>query len=221
MIIPSLYAWFNIAALWDPYSNTKDIAIAVYSDDETAEVLGQTVNIGDKIIDGLKDNDKVGWQFVKSKSELDKGVQSGKYYGGIYLPKDFSENLVGFVGGDIQKPKIEYSVNQKINAIAPKITDKGAFGIKDTISTEFVATVSDTLLKVFNDIGYDLDSNLVTINKISDKILTLDDNLDNIDGYAQKVVQLNQDFPEYKKKIDKAHEVMDYIPKLINLVGKS
>lgn len=94
MIIPSLYAWFNIAALWDPYSNTKDIAIAVYSDDETAEVLGQTVNIGDKIIDGLKDNDKVGWQFVKSKSELDKGVQSGKYYGGIYLPKDFSENLV-------------------------------------------------------------------------------------------------------------------------------
>ncbi|EST89494.1 YhgE/Pip domain-containing protein [Vagococcus lutrae] len=220
MIIPSLYAWFNIAALWDPYSNTKDIAIAVYSDDETAEVLGQTVNIGDKIIDGLKDNDKVGWQFVKSKSELDKGVQSGKYYGGIYLPKDFSENLVSFVSGDIQKPKIEYSVNQKINAIAPKITDKGAAGIKDTISTEFVATVSDTLLKVFNDIGYDLDSNLVTINKISSKILTLDDNLDNIDGYAQKVVQLNQDFPEYKKKIDKAHEVMDYIPEVDKLGGK-
>jgi putative membrane protein len=145
MFIPSLYAWFNIAALWDPYSNTGDIKIAVYSDDQTATVMDEEVNIGDTILENLKDNDSLGWQFVDSKEELDKGVRSGKYYAGIYLPKTFSENLLSFVKGDIKNPEIEYSVNQKINAIAPKISDKGAGTIKDTISDEFVATVSKTL----------------------------------------------------------------------------
>ena len=94
MIIPSLYAWFNIAALWDPYSNTGDIKIAVYSDDKTASVLDQEVNIGENIIENLKENDTIGWQFVDSKKELDDGVKKGKYYAGIYLPSNFSENLL-------------------------------------------------------------------------------------------------------------------------------
>ena len=28
-VVPSLYAWFNIAASWDPYSNTKGLKVAV------------------------------------------------------------------------------------------------------------------------------------------------------------------------------------------------
>lgn len=41
MIIPSLYAWFNIKALWDPYANTGELPIAVYSDDQTASFQGK------------------------------------------------------------------------------------------------------------------------------------------------------------------------------------
>ena len=33
-LIPCLYAWFNIAASWDPYEETKGIRIAVVNDDE-------------------------------------------------------------------------------------------------------------------------------------------------------------------------------------------
>ena len=32
-IIPSLYAWFNIYSNWDPYANTKNIKIAVATED--------------------------------------------------------------------------------------------------------------------------------------------------------------------------------------------
>ena len=28
-VVPSLYAWFNIAASWDPYSNTGSLKVAV------------------------------------------------------------------------------------------------------------------------------------------------------------------------------------------------
>lgn len=124
MIIPSLYAWFNIKALWDPYSNTGELPIAVYSDDQTATFQDKSVNIGDEVLKNLKKNKQLGWRFVDSKKELDKGVQSGKYFAGIYLPKDFSKDLLSFTSGDINKPKIEYSINEKLMQLHRKLRQK-------------------------------------------------------------------------------------------------
>ncbi len=52
-----------------------------------------------------------------------EGVFLGDYYASIIIPKDFSENLLSFVTNEPIKPKLEYIVNEKINAIAPKITN--------------------------------------------------------------------------------------------------
>ncbi|ASV81008.1 ABC transporter permease [Enterococcus hirae] len=214
MIIPSLYAWFNIKALWDPYGNTGELPIAVYSADQPAEFRGKEVAIGKEVIKSLHDNKQLGWQFVDSKAELEQGVRSGKYYAGIYLPKDFSEDLLSFTSGEIRKPKIEYTVNEKINAIAPKITDKGASAIQTQITDEFIKTASSTLLKVFNEIGYDIDSNLVSINKVKSMILSTDENLDTIDGYTQQVLDLQKQLPSIKEKLNKANEFVDYLPQV-------
>lgn len=214
MVIPSLYAWFNIKALWDPYSNTSELPIAVYSSDAGTTFQSQDVEIGQQVIKNLHQNKQLGWRFVDSKKELTEGVKSGKYYAGIYLPKEFSSDLMSFTTGDIKKPKIEYYLNQKINAIAPKITDKGASSIQSEISTEFIGTASDTLLKVFNQVGYDIDSNLVSINKVKDLILTTNDNLDEIDKYTQEVVALQGKMPELKAKLAKANELTAYLPEI-------
>lgn len=218
-ILPSLYAWFNIEALWDPYSNTGDIPIAVYSDDKTVEVMGKRVNVGDELIDNLKKNHKIGWRFVKSKEALDQGVKTGKYYAGIYLPSDFTKNLTSFIKGDIKKPVIEYRVNQKINAIAPKITDKGAGTIQSTIADQFINVVSDTLLKVFNEVGFQLDKNLISINKIKSQILYVDEHMSEFDDYTKEIVALNTKMPELKEKLNKANKFMEYIPE-VNDVGE-
>ena len=227
MIIPSLYAWFNIKALWDPYSNTGELPIAVYSDDQTATFQDKSVNIGDEVLKNLKKNKQLGWRFVDSKKELDKGVQSGKYFAGIYLPKDFSKDLLSFTSGDINKPKIEYSINQKINAIAPKITSKGASSIQSQISEEFIKTASSTLIKTFNDIGYDIDKNMVSIQKVKSMILDTDANIGTIDTYAKQVTDLHGKMPELKEKLAKANDAMKYLPevdalgeKIVELNGK-
>ncbi|HAP3558467.1 TPA: YhgE/Pip domain-containing protein [Enterococcus faecalis] len=227
MIIPSLYAWFNIKALWDPYSNTGELPIAVYSDDQTATFQDKSVNIGDEVLKNLKKNKQLGWRFVDSKKELDKGVQSGKYFAGIYLPKDFSKDLLSFTSGDINKPKIEYSINEKINAIAPKITSKGASSIQSQISEEFIKTASSTLIKTFNDIGYDIDKNMVSIQKVKSMILDTDDNIGTIDTYAKQVTDLHGKMPELKEKLAKANDAMKYLPevdalgeKIVELNGK-
>ena len=220
LIIPSLYAWFNIAALWDPYSNTSELKIAVYSADQTADFEDTSINIGDKLIDSLHDNHSLGWVFVKSKAELDKGVKDGTYYAGIYVPKSFSSDLLSFVKGDLKKPKIEYSVNEKINAIAPKITDKGATTLQETISKEFVATVSQTVVSAFNTIGVDLETNLPSIRKVSSLVLDLEKNLPQIDTYTQEILDLQTKMPDIKAKLTKANEFVEYLPQVNQMTAK-
>lgn len=214
MIIPSLYAWFNIKALWDPYANTSQLPIAVYSADKSASFQDKTINIGDEVLKNLKKNHQLGWKFVDSKADLDKGVKSGKYYAGIYLPKDFSKDLLSFTTGDIKKPQIVYSINEKINAIAPKITSKGASSLQSQISEEFIKTASSTLLKTFNTIGYDIDKNMVSIQKVKSAILSTNDNLGTIDKYTQQVVDLHGKMPEIKEKLAKANEFITYLPEV-------
>ncbi|KAF1299520.1 phage infection protein [Enterococcus sp. JM4C] len=219
MIIPSLYAWFNIKALWDPYGNTGELPIAVYSADKSTTFQDKEVAIGDEVMKSLHKNKQLGWRFVDSKKELDDGVKSGEYYAGIYLPEDFSTDLLSFTTGDIKKPTIEYSINEKINAIAPKIADKGASSIQAQITDEFTKTASSTLIKVFNEIGYDLDSNLVSITKVKDMILSTDKDLDKIEGYTKEVIELNNKMPELKDKLAKANEFVEYVPK-VNEMGE-
>lgn len=225
MILPSFYAWFNIQALWDPYSNTSEMPVAVYSADKTVKMsVGDkslSLNIGDQVIDNLKHNHKIGWKFVDSKDQLVDGVRSGKYYAGIYLPKSFSSNLLSFLKGDIHKPQIDYYVNQKINAIAPKITDKGAGTIQETITKQFTGTVSKALFTAANKLGIDLDSHLVDISKVKNLLLDTDDHLDEIEGYLNEVVALNDKMPEIKGKVSKAEDAAQTaIPQVDSLASK-
>ena len=61
-LIPALYAWFNIAASWDPYSNTKGLKVAVVNLDEGAsidsifdtDIDDSSINIGEMILDELR-----------------------------------------------------------------------------------------------------------------------------------------------------------------------
>lgn len=50
----------------------------------------------------------------------------GKYYAAIYIPEKFTHQVTGIVRKDPQQAEVEYKVNQKLNAIAPKMTDAGS-----------------------------------------------------------------------------------------------
>ena len=128
-VLPSLYAWFNIAANMDPYGNTKGIQVAIANEDKGADSEQMSLDAGQNIVDNLKKNDQLGWKFVDAK-EAKKGVRSGKYYAAIVIPEDFSTNLMSVFSSDIKKPEITYYSNAKENAIAPKVTDKGATAVK-------------------------------------------------------------------------------------------
>ncbi len=105
----------------------------------------------------LKHNDQLGWRFVSNEEQAVQGVQTGDYYAAIVLPKDFSASLVDSLTGTSKQPKIKYYVNEKKNAIAPKITDTGATTIDEQINSTFVTTVSNTVAAAISQAGDDLD----------------------------------------------------------------
>ncbi|WP_368905723.1 YhgE/Pip family protein [Bacillus wiedmannii] len=173
MILPSLYAWFNIKASWDPYGNTKGIQIAVSNQDVGSNLRGKDINIGKEIVDSLKKDKNFGWKFVDEKQAI-YGVERGDYSASITIPKDFSEKIATVLDENPQKPEIEYYVNEKVNAIAPKITAKGASGLTEEISKNFVKTANGEIFEIFNDLGIDLETNLPSIEKVKDLVFKLE-----------------------------------------------
>ena len=155
-VIPSLYAWYNIVANWDPYGNTQGIKIAIANNDQgTQNDLVGELNAGDQVVDQLKENDQLGWTFVDSAADAKEGVESGEYYAAIVIPKNFSDNLVSMLDGNYRQPKLTYYVNEKKSAIAPKVTDTGANTIEEQINSEFVSTVGETVAGIAKDAGID------------------------------------------------------------------
>ncbi|WP_079708324.1 YhgE/Pip domain-containing protein [Paraliobacillus ryukyuensis] len=215
MILPSLYAWFNLKASWDPYSNTSDIAIAVTNDDEGSTIRGKEINVGDRIEKNLKENDKLGWTFV-SKEEADKGVRHGDYYASIYIPADFSDKIGTLLDDEQIRPTIEYSVNEKINAIAPKMTSSGATSLVTQTSENFIEQVSKAVLTEFNEIGIELERELPTIRNIENKIFTLEDHLPDIEELGNKAVALEEKIPTINQKADKILELEAAMPEIMD-----
>ena len=106
-LLPSLYAWFNIAANMDPYGNTQGIKVAVANCDEGADTAQMSLNAGASIMDNLKENKKLGWTFVDEEEAIE-GVKSGAYYAAIVIPEDFSDSLLSILSGDVRKPQLDY-----------------------------------------------------------------------------------------------------------------
>lgn len=153
-VVPCLYAWFNIAGSWDPYANTGNLKVAVASVDDGYEgsLIPIRLNIGEQVLSALRENTQMDWVFTSEENAV-SGVQSGEYYAAIVIPKDFSTKMMSIFSEDIQKPKIIYYSNAKENAIAPKVTDKGASAIQKQINQTFIKTVSDTALTAFQSVS--------------------------------------------------------------------
>ena len=186
LITPALYAWFNINAFWDPYANTANVNIAVANLDSGAESeLTGEVNIGDEVVDQLKANDQLGWQFMSEANAKD-AVKRGDVYATIVIPEDFSSDLLSMTSGDFTQPALQYFVNEKASAIAPKITDVGASTLDKQITSAFKEQVAKAATEAVKDAGDSVELKLLnargdTLNAFDRTTKTLDEAEKNID----------------------------------------
>lgn len=203
-ILPSLYAWFNIAANIDPYANTSGIKIAVANNDQEATHDDLTINAGNQIIDNLKENDQLGWTFTSEKKAIE-GVRSGKYYAAIVIPEDFSSSLLSILSGKVETPELDYYINEKANAIAPKITDSGASTIQTQINSTFSSIASESVSEILKD----------SIGKISGEVDSVHSSINDT------LTKAEENLAQYEKLLSSFDSASDNTDKLVKKTKKA
>ncbi|USK44966.1 YhgE/Pip domain-containing protein [Cytobacillus oceanisediminis] len=203
-LLPSLYAWFNIEASWDPYSQTDQLPVGIVNEDAGAVVRDKEIHIGDDIVKELKKNDDMDWHFDDRKDAMDK-VEYGDYFAVIVIPDNFSQKLGTVIEDQPEKAKIEYYVNEKINAIAPKITEKGAGGIVDTVTSNFISTVNGTIFEKFNELGLEIEKDLPDIKRFEEYVFQMEEKLPEIHSLLSSSLS---DAENAQKMIDKAQALV-------------
>ena len=141
IILPSLYALINIDACWDPYGNTGQVQFAIANLDNGSSFEGKNINIGNELVNSLRDNDKFNWTFV-TEEELRNGVYNGDYYAGIVIPKNLTENVLSIMSDDPHQAKLEYIVNMKENPVAAKLTDTGSNTVYLSLNAKIVEIIN-------------------------------------------------------------------------------
>lgn len=187
LVTPALYAWFNINAFWDPYANTANIRVAVVNLDEGAdsEITGP-LDVGAQVVDELEGNEQLGWVFMDEDRAQD-AVRSGEVYAAIVIPADFSDDLVSITTGEFTQPALQYFVNEKAGAIAPKITDVGASGLDRQITSAFTSQVARAATEAITDAGSAAELRLLGAKG---------DTLDAFDEATQRVAAARGDLAE-------------------------
>ena len=191
VIVPTLYAWFNIAGSWDPYGNTGNLKVAVANSDNgyMSDLIPVRVNIGDTVVSVLRENDQLDWRFV-SESDAVEGVRSGEYYAAVVIPENFSSRMMTVFSSDAEHAEIVYYENQKANAIAPRVTDKAASTVRQQIDETFAKTISDVGLATTSSLLEFMDGDQIAAyagnlsGTLAGAITTLRDASGSVDEFA-------------------------------------
>ena len=211
IFIPPLYAWFNIVGFWNPYGNTHGIQVVVANNDKgTDNALIGKQNLGDQIVTQLEANNQLGWMFASESAAMSQ-VESGKAYAAIIIPEDFSDRMAGVVTGG-KRPNLEYYVNEKASAIAPKITDIGASTVDTQVNGTFVSTVSEVLSEAVNKAS---DKANATAGTLQTKTLTsLDEARRDVVNTRDKIGELTTTLKQTPDKTQEARTALADVQRL-------
>lgn len=104
------------------------------------------------MIEQLKENKSIGWQFVDSSDEAINGVESGKYYAAVVIGDRFSESMFSIFSKGLENPTITYYENER-KAIATKITDTAVSTLKSSINETFLETAASAMFAQMDNLS--------------------------------------------------------------------
>ncbi|MGL5152525.1 MAG: YhgE/Pip family protein [Clostridium sp.] len=220
-IIPSLYAFINIKACWDPYSNTGNLPIAVVNRDKGAKIKDKELNIGAEIEKNLKGNSSINW-IITDEIDGAYGLDEGKYYALIEIPDDFTEKFLTVASGNPKKPEIIYKSNEKANAIATKITAVAKDSLKKEITENFVETLNKTGIEEVLNINGEMGVNDGIVYKINNALNDANKNIKSAIALVENGNKTANRFKEYMEKVQKDVPLInDGISKMEGIVNSN
>ncbi|MGN8752684.1 YhgE/Pip family protein [Collinsella sp. HCP3S3_D1] len=191
IIVPCLYAWFNIAGSWDPYGNTGNLKIAVVNTDEgyESDLIPVEVNVGENVTATLRGNENFDWVVLNDRDKAIEGVKSGAYYAAVVIPKTFSADMMTLFSTEVKRADIEFYENQKANAIAQIVTEKGSSAVQSQVNETFTKTITTIGLKTVSSLLDYMSTDQVS-NFIANLSSTLGDSVQDLQGVQASATSL-------------------------------
>ena len=202
--MPSLYAWINIYANWDPYVNTGNLPVALASRDSGIDLKNGThVNNAEEVIADVKDDENVAYTPLNDPEEAIEGVRSGRFYAAIVFEDGFTYDMHHFEEaiGD-RKAKITYYTNVKKNATAIKMTDAISENLLADINSDYLRNM---LTQYFSDTGDVLDE-VDTDEAVDTALAQLISTRDAIHDYNASIGQIKSTKGDVTKSLKNARK---------------
>lgn len=205
--LPSLYAWINIYANWDPYSETGNVEVALASRDAGIELKdGTYVNSADEVIANVRDDKNIAYRPLDDPEEAIEGVRAGRFYAAIIFEDGFTYDMHHFEEaiGD-EQPKITYYTNIKKNPVASKITDGVAANLLSDINSDYLRNMLDQYFGDADEAFDDVD----TEEAVDTALEQLIETRDAIHDYSVAISQIKSAGGDVTKALNNAQKKLD------------
>lgn len=150
--IPAIYTTLFLGSMWDPYGKLDNLPVAVVNLDEPVEYEGETLNVGKNLVDKLKDDGSLCFNFTDA-DQAERGLKNGTYYMVITVPKNFSENATTLMNTVPKKMELDYKTNPGTNYIAMKMSETALEKIKTSVAQEVTKTYAETIFDKISEAG--------------------------------------------------------------------
>lgn len=131
-------------AFWDPYDHLADLPVAIVNEDKGADFEGKELQLGDELVDKLKESGDFNFKFVNKKQGY-KDLKNQKYYMLIEIPSEFSSNATTLLDDHPEKLKLVYVPNESYNFLSSQIGETAIEKIKSSISEKITETYAETM----------------------------------------------------------------------------
>ncbi|WP_414838800.1 YhgE/Pip family protein [Carnobacterium sp. TMP28] len=152
LFIPILYAGFFLKSNWDPYGNTDELSVAVVNEDQEVEYEGKQLAVGSELVENLKNNDSLDWNFA-APSEAAQGLTDRKYYMVMTIPRSFSKDAATLMDTHPKKMKLTYKTNGSLNFIGEVISKSAAKEVEKNISETITKAYTEALFDQIGEVG--------------------------------------------------------------------
>ncbi|TCJ04901.1 YhgE/Pip domain-containing protein [Cytobacillus praedii] len=194
LFIPVLYSGMFLWAFWDPYDHLADLPVAIVNEDKGADFEGKELQLGDELVDKLKESGDFNFKFV-NKEQGYKDLKNQKYYMLIEIPSEFSSNATTLLDDQPEKLKLVYVPNESYNFLSSQIGETAIEKIKSSISEKITETYAETMFDKVTELADGMGQASDGASKINEGAAELKDGssliYDKLSLLADKSIEFN------------------------------
>jgi putative membrane protein len=151
LLIPALYSGIYLWAFWDPYERVEQLSVAVVNEDKPQQYNGQTVRIGEELVEELKKDPAFQWSFV-SREQADEGFMNNKYYFQIRIPEDFSLRATTLISQQPTPLELDIIRNEGLNYTVGAIGQTAVEKIRQQLAKRLTETYTEIIFDRIEDL---------------------------------------------------------------------